>query len=162
MGLTGLESDRSIGPPPEKPLTPQVPIIDVAPLVADSGDQRAVADAIRCACTENGFFYVTGHGVSEELNRRLKKLSRAFFTQDLEAKLDIRMSLAGRAWRGYFPVGGELTSGKSDVKEGLYFGSELSEEDPRVRAGLPGVPPDGEPLPMLQVDASAVQEVGAF
>jgi serine/threonine-protein kinase len=25
-----------------------------------------------------------------------------------------------------------------------------------------GVPPDGEPLPMLQVDASAVQEVGAF
>jgi hypothetical protein len=27
---------------------------------------------------------------------------------------------------------------------------------------VPGVPPDGEPLPMLQVDASAVQEVGAF
>ena len=121
-----------------------------------------MADAIRSACTENGFFYVTGHGVSEELNRRLEKLSHDFFTQDLEAKLDIRTSLAGRAWRGYFPVGGELTSGKSDVKEGLYFGSELSEEDPRVRAGLPGVPPDGEPLPMLQVDASAVQEVGAF
>ena len=96
-----------------------------------------MADAIRSACTENGFFYVTGHGVSEELNRRLEKLSHDFFTQDLEAKLDIRMSLAGRAWRGYFPVGGELTSGKSDVKEGLYFGSQLGEDDPRVRAGLP-------------------------
>jgi hypothetical protein len=32
-----------------------------------------------------------------------------------------------------------------------------------IKAGkASGVPPDGEPLPMLQVDASAVQEVGAF
>jgi len=47
------------------------------------------------------------------------------------------MALGGRAWRGYFPVGDELTSGKPDVKEGLYFGAELGPEDPRVRAGLP-------------------------
>src|SRR4051812_9224950 len=30
----------------------------------------------------------------------------------------------GRAWRGWFPVGGELTSGHPDMKEGLYFGLE--------------------------------------
>lgn len=47
------------------------------------------------------------------------------------------MPLAGRAWRGYFPVNGELTSGKPDLKEGLYFGQELSAEDPRVKAGTP-------------------------
>ncbi|HEY0301255.1 MAG TPA: 2OG-Fe(II) oxygenase family protein, partial [Rhizomicrobium sp.] len=40
-------------------------------------------------------------------------------------------------WRGYFPVGGELTSGKPDRKEGLYFGSELPASDPRVAGGLP-------------------------
>jgi isopenicillin N synthase-like dioxygenase len=34
-------------------------------------------------------------------------------------------------------VGGELTSGKPDAKEGLYFGQELVEDDARVRAGLP-------------------------
>ncbi len=38
----------------------------------------------------------------------------------------MHMSRGGRAWRGYFPVGGELTSGRPDLKEGLYFGEELS------------------------------------
>jgi isopenicillin N synthase-like dioxygenase len=30
-----------------------------------------------------------------------------------------------------------LTSGRPDIKEGLYFGAELGPDDPRVRAGLP-------------------------
>ena len=47
------------------------------------------------------------------------------------------MALGGRAWRGYFRVGDELTSGKPDQKEGLYFGAELPADHPRVRAGTP-------------------------
>ena len=47
------------------------------------------------------------------------------------------MERGGRAWRGYFPVGAELTSGRPDLKEGLYFGAELPADDPRVLAGLP-------------------------
>jgi isopenicillin N synthase-like dioxygenase len=47
------------------------------------------------------------------------------------------MERGGRAWRGYFPVGAELTSGRPDLKEGLYFGAELPAGDPRVTAGLP-------------------------
>jgi isopenicillin N synthase-like dioxygenase len=47
------------------------------------------------------------------------------------------MERGGRAWRGYFPVGAELTSGQPDLKEGLYFGAELPDDDPRVLAGLP-------------------------
>jgi isopenicillin N synthase-like dioxygenase len=46
------------------------------------------------------------------------------------------MARAGRAWRGYFPVGGELTSGEPDLKEGLYFGAEHAADDPRARAGV--------------------------
>jgi isopenicillin N synthase-like dioxygenase len=49
----------------------------------------------------------------------------------------IRMELGGRAWRGYFPVGAELTSGRPDQKEGLYFGAELDAGDPRVARGTP-------------------------
>lgn len=56
---------------------------------------------------------------------------------DLEEKLQIRMERGGRAWRGYFPVGGELTSGMPDLKEGLYFGAELGADHPRVKAGVP-------------------------
>jgi isopenicillin N synthase-like dioxygenase len=49
----------------------------------------------------------------------------------------VEMALGGRAWRGYFPVGTELTSGYPDHKEGLYFGAELSADHPRVRRGVP-------------------------
>jgi isopenicillin N synthase-like dioxygenase len=67
----------------------------------------------------------------------LQRLARQFFASPAEEKLAIAMEHGGRAWRGYFPVGGELTSGRPDRKEGLYFGTELGPDDPRVRAGLP-------------------------
>jgi len=116
---------------------PGVPIVDVAPLVTGDGDQAAVSHAIGRACRVNGFFYVAGHGVSEELQSRLDTAAHGFFDLDVETKLRIRMGLAGKAWRGYFPVGGKLTSGKPDLKEGLYFGAELGQDDARVRAGVP-------------------------
>lgn len=115
---------------------PGVPIVDVAPLVTGDGDQAAVSHAIGRACRVNGFFYVAGHGVSEELQSRLDTAAHGFFDLDVETKLRIRMGLAGKAWRGYFPVGGKLTSGKPDLKEGLYFGAELGQDDARVRAGV--------------------------
>ena len=116
---------------------PTVPIIDVAPLVTGEGNEHTVSSAIADACRRQGFFYVVGHGVSEGLQARLDEFSRSFFAQPIDVKLQNRMELAGKAWRGYFPVGGELTSGQPDLKEGLYFGTELGADDPRVRAGIP-------------------------
>jgi isopenicillin N synthase-like dioxygenase len=115
----------------------RLPVIDIGPLMAGEAERHAVAAQLGQACRDCGFFYVVGHGVSEELAARLEHLSRAFFRQDTAEKMRLRMALGGRAWRGYFPVGGELTSGKPDQKEGLYFGAELPDDDPRVRAGLP-------------------------
>jgi isopenicillin N synthase-like dioxygenase len=114
-----------------------VPLIDVRPLVTGDGDPARVAADIAHACREWGFFYVTRHGVDEGLQRRLEDASRRFFAQALETKMEIRMDRGGAAWRGYFPVGGELTSGKPDVKEGIYFGTELSADHPLVAQGTP-------------------------
>ncbi|HYO54242.1 isopenicillin N synthase family dioxygenase [Archangium sp.] len=117
-----------------------VPLIDVRALVEPSSSvaaRRAAAARIGAACRESGFFYVTGHGVDEGLQAHLEDLSRRFFALPLEDKMAIRMARGGPAWRGYFPVGGELTSGRPDRKEGLYFGAELGPEHPRVRAGTP-------------------------
>ncbi|MBE8990688.1 isopenicillin N synthase family dioxygenase [Nostoc sp. LEGE 12450] len=114
-----------------------LPIIDISALVSGKGNLYSAASQIRQACRESGFFYIIGHGVDENLQQRLEVLSRQFFAQDLETKLKIRMALAGIAWRGYFPVGGELTSGKPDLKEGIYFGAELPDEHPLVQAGTP-------------------------
>src|SRR4051794_19220115 len=114
-----------------------VPILDVSDLVSGTSGRWAGALQLRQACRESGFFYVVGHGVDADLQRRLRELSQEFFAQDEATKLRIRMALGGRAWRGYFRVGDELTSGKPDQKEGLYFGAELAGDDPRVLAGTP-------------------------
>lgn len=114
-----------------------VPIVDLGPLVRGGPDKHLAARAIDRACRGAGFFYVVGHGVDEGLAARLDTLCRTFFTQDLDRKMDIRMEKAGHAWRGYFPVGGELTSGKPDLKEGIYFGAEHGDDHPRVQARVP-------------------------
>ena len=115
----------------------KMPVIDVGPLVTGAGDHARVAAEIERACRDNGFFYIAGHGVDEQLQRQLEESSRRFFAQDVETKMEIAMEHGGRAWRGYFPVGAELTSGKADVKEGIYFGAELPADHPRVKDGTP-------------------------
>jgi len=113
-----------------------LPVIDVAPLLS-GGDASATAAAIGGACRDLGFFYAAGHAIRADTLSALDAASRAFFALPEAEKMKIAMARGGRAWRGYFPVGGELTSGKPDKKQGLYFGEELDAGDPRVRAGLP-------------------------
>src|SRR4051812_20973938 len=104
----------------------ELPIVDVASAFAASDIHRA--------CVRNGFFYISNHGVSSALQVRLTDVMARFFAQPLDEKQHIRMALGGNAWRGFFPVGGELTSGQPDWKEGVYFGSELP-PDPRPLHG---------------------------
>jgi isopenicillin N synthase-like dioxygenase len=118
-------------------LAARVPVIDVTSLVACTGDRSRVASEIAQACRDSGFFHIVGHGVDEGLQRRLENASRRFFAEDLPMKMEIAMERGGRAWRGYFPIGAELTSGKVDVKEGIYFGTELGPDHPRVMDGTP-------------------------
>ena len=130
----------------------RVPTVDIAALVApadgpattdgaaaaaDPAAVAAVAAEIAEACTRYGFVQVVGHGIDPALRQRLHDAAAAFFALDPDEKDRIAMRHGGSAWRGWFPVGGELTSGVPDDKEGLYFGTELGSDDPRVRAGLP-------------------------
>jgi isopenicillin N synthase-like dioxygenase len=114
-----------------------IPVVNISPLIIGMGDRTLVAEQIQQTCQDWGFFYITGHGVEEQLQHDLEELSRQFFAQNLDTKMQIRMELGGRAWRGYFPIGDELTSGKPDQKEGIYFGAELDEVHPLVRSGTP-------------------------
>ena len=114
-----------------------LPIVDVGALVAPSTEhaRAAVARDLDAAARRYGFFYAIDHGIDTALIDRLVAHARAFFAQPEAAKMQIPMSAGGRAWRGYFPLGGELTSNRPDWKEGLYLGLELGPEHPRVRTG---------------------------
>jgi len=121
-------------------VTPEVvPTIDVGALLAvgaSSADRRRVAAQVGAACERYGFFQVVGHGLDPALRRDLHSAAEQFFALDEAEKDAVAMRHGGPAWRGWFGVGNELTSGVPDDKEGLYFGTELSPEDPRVVAGL--------------------------
>jgi isopenicillin N synthase-like dioxygenase len=119
------------------PTADALPIVDIASASRGDADFDRVAASLDRACAEFGFFYVTGHGVDPKLSAALESLAQRFFSLPVEEKLAIAMTRGGRAWRGYFPPGGELTSGRPDRKEGIYFGTELGADDPRVAAGLP-------------------------
>jgi len=116
-----------------------LPVIDVSALLAHGhrDERRAVASAIGAACRDTGFFYAKGHAIAPEVVSRLHDASHRFFALPETTKMKIAMAKGGRAWRGYFPVRGELTSGKPDLKEGIYFGEELDRGDARVAAGVP-------------------------
>jgi isopenicillin N synthase-like dioxygenase len=118
-----------------------LPVIDVSPLRSALADHDpavvAVAGAIDRACRDTGFFLVTGHGVDPAALSELDRAARAFFSRPETEKAAVAMARGGRAWRGWFPEGGELTAGRPDHKEGFYVGAELGPDHPRVRAGTP-------------------------
>lgn len=134
------------------------PLLVADPLLATTDDHRRVGQAIGHACREHGFFTLTGHGVDAGLQARLAKSASRFFARPEAEKARVAMALSGLAWRGWFPVGGELTSGRPDRKEGLYFGRELPPDNPLVRAGTPLHGPN----PFLDEDADFRADVLAY
>jgi isopenicillin N synthase-like dioxygenase len=119
---------------------PTVPVIDIGALVlerATENDRLRVAAEIDRACRSIGFFGISGHGLDPVLFERLDAAAREFFELPEATKAEIAMPLAGSAWRGWFPVEGELTSGRPDRKEGIYFGVEHSPDHPRAVTPTP-------------------------
>ena len=145
-------------------MTDRLPIVDMAALFdpGDAAGHAKVAADLAAACETWGFFYLLGHGVDRELLDELEAQSRRFFALPRATKMRIAMARGGRAWRGYFPLGGELTSGRPDLKEGLYFGTELEPGHPRVAARLPmhganlwpDATPDLRPAVTAYIDAT--------
>jgi len=116
-----------------------LPVIDVTVLRGTGSPEEIarVAAQLDAAARQYGFFYAEGHGIDDALFDRLEAISHRFFALPEAEKAGIAMAKGGTAWRGWFPLGGELTSGLPDRKEGLYLGEELGPEDPRVQAGWP-------------------------
>jgi isopenicillin N synthase-like dioxygenase len=138
-----------------------LPVIDVSALVRGE-DDVAVGAQIDAACRRLGFFYVVGHGVDEGLEQRLEQAGRALFALPVEAKERVAMVHGGPAWRGWFPLEGELTSGRPDGKEGCYFGAELGPDDPRVQAGTPLHGPNLFPTELPELRAAVLEHLEAM
>jgi len=114
-----------------------LPLIDISPLLTQEStpeERDATCRALEDAARNFGFLRVSDHGLPLA---PLRESAAAFFALPREEKSEIAMAKGGSAWRGWFAVGEELTSGLPDQKEGLYFGQQLGDDHPAVVAQTP-------------------------
>jgi len=115
-----------------------LPIIDISGLSSAAiGDRKAVGAKLRAACLDKGFFYISHHGVPEDLVRDVFAESAAFFALPVEQKAEVDKAKS-KANRGYEPLQGQTLEpgAPPDLKEGYYIGPEHTADDPRVIAGM--------------------------
>ncbi|VVB03903.1 unnamed protein product [Arabis nemorensis] len=71
-----------------------LPVIDISPLLLKCEDSDMMEDAgvaevlgkLDRACRDIGFFYVIGHGISEDLMQKVKEVSHQFFELPYERR----------------------------------------------------------------------------
>ncbi|HEX5909087.1 MAG TPA: 2-oxoglutarate and iron-dependent oxygenase domain-containing protein [Thermoleophilaceae bacterium] len=95
---------------------------------------RLDLDELREACHDIGFFYVSGHGVDQELCARVLELSRRFFELPLEERESID-HIHSPQFRGYTRLADERTNGVRDQREQIDLGADREALD--LAAGDP-------------------------
>lgn len=93
------------------------------PVVDLRDEPAALRQRLGRVAHEVGFFYLTGHGVPDDLIARLLAESRRFFALPQADKEAIAM-VNSPHFRGYTRLGGELTGGTVDWREQLDIGPE--------------------------------------
>ncbi|CAA7036738.1 unnamed protein product [Microthlaspi erraticum] len=97
-----------------------------------NSDLHQSALLLKQACLDCGFFYVTNHGISEEVMNNAFKQSKKFFALPLEEKMKV---LKNEKHRGYTPLYDQIPDPKNQVqgdqKEGYYIGTEVPRDDPQ-------------------------------
>ena len=105
-----------------------VPTIDIGPFLdGDPDGVASVAAQVAAACTDVGFFQITGHGVPDEIIDATYAAAKAFFDQSDEVKAAVAQPTPGTV-RGWSAVGAEGLSyslgeeAPGDLKEKMDMG----------------------------------------
>ncbi|KAI0320940.1 2OG-Fe-II oxygenase [Amylostereum chailletii] len=129
----------------------EIPVIDLKGATStDPLERRALADLIRDACVNVGFFYVTNHGIPEPTTSGAFAAAQRFFGLSLEDKMKLDIH-ATPNFKGYTKLLGENTdpSNRGDMHEGFDLGWERERDRAEERKGdgsMAGVnvwPPEG-------------------
>ena len=113
----------------------EIPVIDLSEIPASRQDVSTV-DAIRMACTEVGFFYITNHGVAANLIADLLAQGKDFFALPEAGKRELQLD---QHMRGYLPLyyrsyEGEARAGTSH-QEGFWIGHDTGLDPQRPLDG---------------------------
>ena len=124
-----------------------IPIIDIDPLFMSNDNSKSLqktVNEIRDACKNVGFFYIKNHQIPKDHLNALIPSVQEFFNLPLEEKMKIHISKSD-IFRGYTPLGKELTDEKYDWHECVDFGLDLEPSHPEVIEGKQLVGPNQWP-----------------
>ena len=116
----------------------QVPEIDFAPFLAGNAqDKRRVAREIGAACEGIGFFYLTGHDVSDDVTTGIFTAAREFFALPHAVRHHPDLLISPEQSRGYQPIGARHYKSTSapGLMEAFKYQRELPPDDPDIVAG---------------------------
>ncbi|KAJ6455462.1 2OG-Fe(II) oxygenase [Mycena sanguinolenta] len=100
-----------------------VPVFDLINISStDPAVRRVLADEIKHACMEVGFFYVKNHGIPETVTQDTLAQMTRFFDLPLDKKLEVENKKTSN-FMGYNPIlsGNNDPNGAGDLQEGFEF-----------------------------------------
>jgi isopenicillin N synthase-like dioxygenase len=138
MSTTVVHSYRRLSIVPEDvhTISPRAPpVIDFSSFYTDDTAKKAVlVQQVRQACLEKGFFQITNHGISEDLQSAIFEQAADFFSLPLEEKMKYDKTVHPNKL-GYEPMRSQNFEGKTagDLKEGYFIGRRLPLDHQYVR-----------------------------
>ncbi|EXJ94295.1 hypothetical protein A1O1_02689 [Capronia coronata CBS 617.96] len=126
-----------------------IPTIDISEIDTSIEARKKLAKEIYHACTTSGFFYLSGHGVPEELLNGTFDLMKRFFALDHETKMDAHVQ-KNPAIRGYEPMFETRLDPRTqgDIKEAFTMGDDPLEPEQEYTAKTGNPPPAGMHRPL--------------
>jgi isopenicillin N synthase-like dioxygenase len=100
-----------------------LPVVDLRNFDRGNAGRKEALIELRTVAHENGFFYLIGHGISEDESAEVLAVARKFFSLPEDNKLAVAM-VNSPHFRGYTRAGGELTRGRQDWREQFDLASE--------------------------------------
>ena len=139
-----------------------IPVIDYGPYFAgEPGALQRLAEDLRYACENIGFFYALNHGVRQDTIDRGFAASRRFHALPLETKLSLRLNENNI---GYMPMNASVQGAstvhkatKPNQNESFFISHDRGADHPDVLAGVPlrGRNQWPEGMPELRADMMA-------
>jgi isopenicillin N synthase-like dioxygenase len=115
----------------------EIPVLDLGPYrAAVPGALNELANQLRHALEEVGFYFIRNHGVDQSLIDNAFAAARAFHDQPLDDKLKVKINTHNL---GYLPLRGNTIkhsdinkNNKPDLSEGFFVKRQLSADHPDV------------------------------
>lgn len=99
LTLKGPEYRRASTAPPRAPTDEELPVIDLSAIDGTLEERKKIADKIRAAAQNTGFFYISNHGIPDDVIHNALVQAKTFFNQSEEDKM--RISDAREGLKGY-------------------------------------------------------------